>query len=314
MKIPRIGVVRAKEPTSALLGKIETGAARILSATISQESGRWFVSFGCEVERSDRPATHPEAVVGVDLGVHHLAAISTGKYVDNPKALNRYRRRMARLQRQLSRKPKGSKRRMQTTAKLTRCHRRVANIRNDPIHKVTSHLASTYATVVVEDLNVSGMTAAPAPKVDDKGTFGRNGAAVKAGLNRSVLDTSPATFRRQLTYKLHWHHGRLIVADRFFPSSKTCSSCGEVKAKLSASTRSYRCENCGLEADRGLNAAMNLAAYGRRVLDVAVSGTETQNARGGGHPRQKPKPPVKREDGSGRPDRSVTVSSQGEAA
>ena len=159
-----------------------------------------------------------------------------------------------------------------------------------------------------------GMTAAPTPVPDGAGGHARNGRRAKAGLNRAVLDASPAELRRQLTYKLEWRGGRLIVADRFFPSSKTCSSCGAVKAELPLATRTYRCQPCGLEIDRDLNAARNLAAYGRQQLDVAGSGPETRNAPGGGHPRPRPKPPVKREDGTTSVARTVTASSQGEAA
>ena len=312
VKIPRIGVIRSKEPTTALLGKLSHNSARVLSATITYEAGRWFVSFGCEVCRQDLPARNPDAVVGVDLGVHHLAALSTGEMVENPKALNRYQRRMSRLQRELSRRSKGSKRRAQSKASLARCHRKVANVRRDAIHKLTTDLACQYGTVVVEDLNVAGMTVATKPKTDESGNFISNGAAAKAGLNRAILDVSPGEFRRQITYKMAWHDGDLIVADPFFPSSKMCSSCGEVKAKLSRSTRLYRCKKCSLGIDRDYNAALNLAAYGRRVLlqDVAVSGTETKNARGGGHPRPRSKPPVKREDGTGKLGRTVTVTGQ----
>lgn len=113
-------------------------------------------------------------------------------------------------------------------------------------------------------------------------------------------------------HDLAWHGGTLVVADRLFPSTKTCSSCGAAKAELSLAARTYRCQHCGLEIDRDLNAAFNLAAYGR--LDVAGSGPEALNARGGGHPRPRPKPPVKREDGTGSPVRTVTVASQDAAA
>ena len=108
------------------------------------------------------------------------------------------------------------------------------------------------------------MTKAPRPTHRRRaaGAFARNGRRAKAGLNRAILDASPGELRRQLAYKLAWHGGTLVVADRFFASSKTCSSCGSVKAKLSLATRTYRCD-CGLEIDRDLNAALNLAAYGR---------------------------------------------------
>ncbi len=314
VQLPRLGRIRTKEPAVKLRRLLDRGQARILSATVSEEAGRWFVSFTCEVERQDLPATEPAAVVGIDLGVKHLAVVSTGEVVENPEALFRYERRMRRLQRAASRRQKGSRRRARTRTRLARCHRKVANTRRDVLHQLTTRLATTYGVVVVEDLHVKGMTAAPKPAENGDGTYARNGARAKAGLNRAVLDTSPAELRRQLTYKLAWHGGRLVVADRFFPSSKLCSSCGETRAKLSLAERSYRCEHCGLVIDRDLNAALNLAAYGRRALSVAGSGPETQNARGGAHRRLRSDAPMKREDGSGRPGRTVTASSQGEAA
>ena len=314
IQLPRLGQIRTKEQTIKLLAVLFSGRGRILSATVSKEAGRWFVSFGCEVEREDAPALHPEAVAGVDLGVKHLAVLSTGEFVENPKPLSRYERRMRHSQRELSRGQKGSNRSRRTKAKLARLHRKVANVRRDAVHKLTTDLASSYGTVVIEDLNVSGMTAKPKSKLDEKGGFSRNGRRQKAGLNKAVLDASPSELRRQLTYKLAWRGGTLVVADRFFASSKICSGCGAAKAKLALSERTYRCDECGLAIDRDLNAALNLAAYGKRVLDVAGSGLETLNARGGGRPRLLPKPPLKREDGTVKADRTVTVSSQGEAA
>ncbi len=314
VQLPRLGHLRTKEPTTKLLGALDAGRARILSATIAEEAGRWFVSFTCEVQRQDPPAAHPNAVIGVDLGVEHLATLSTGGVVVNPKALSRYARRTARLKRELARQKMGSGRRRRTKAKVARCHRKVVNVRRDAIHRLTSDLARTYDTVVVEDLNIKGMTAVPKPALDPEhaGQHLANGRRAKAGLNRSILDAGLGEVRRQLTYKLAWHGGRLIVADRFFPSSKTCSSCGAVKAKLALDERVFQCQPCGLVLDRDHNAAKNLAAYGRLV--VAGRGPETPNARGGGHPRHQPKPPVKREDGTGRPGEAVTASSQEEAA
>ena len=314
IQLPRLGALRTKEPATTLRQLLDVGRARILSATISEEAGRWFVSFTCVVERTDAPARRPRAIAGVDLGVKHLAALSTGELVANPKALGRYQRRLACQQRELARRLKGSRRRAQAKGRLARTHARVAHVRRDALHKLTCELASTFGTVVLEDLNVAGMTKAPKPLPDGAGGYAPNGGRARAGLNRAVLDASPGEFRRQLAYKLAWRGGTLVVADRYFPSSKTCSSCGSVKAKLSLSTRTYRCESCGLEIDRDLNAARNLAAYGRQQLDVAGSGPETKNARGGGHPRPRPKPPVKREDGTTSVDRAATAPSQGEAA
>lgn len=314
VQLPRIGQIRTKEQTRKLRAVLGAGRGRILSATVSEEAGRFFVSFGCEVERADAPARHLAAVVGVDLGVKHLAVLSTGEFIENPQALSRYERRMNRLRRERSRREKGSKRSRKTRSKLARCQAKVANARRDALHKLTTGLASSYGTVVVEDLNVSGMTAKPKRQPDDKGGFSRGGRRSKAGLNKALLDASPAKLRHQLTYKVAWRGGTIVVADRFFASSKICSGCGAAKAKLALTKRTYRCDECGLEKDRDLNAALNLAAYGRRVLGVAGSGPETRNARGGGHPRHLPKPPMKREDGAGSPGKTVTASPQDEAA
>ncbi len=154
------------------------------------------------------------------------------------------------------------------------------------------------------------MTASPEPVADPQhpGAFLRNGARRKAGLNRALLDASPAEFRCQLAYSLEWHGGTLLAANRWFPSSKTCSRCQTVKAKLSLRERTYRCEVCNLVIDRDLNAALSLAAYGRRVLSVAVSGTETQIGRGRDTTRASCTDPgsrTKRQDGSGQPGKAA---------
>jgi putative transposase len=192
--------------------------------------------------------------VAVDFGILHLATLSSGKLVKNPKALSSYQRRMNRLAREVSRRQIGSGRHGDSKAKLVRCHAKVAHVRSDAIHKLTTQLATTYRTVVIEDLAVKNMTASPKPVVDPEhpGVFLPNGARRKAGLNRALLDASPAKFRRQLAYKLAWHSGTLIVADRFLPSSKTCSRCKTVKAKLSLRERTYRCKVCHLVIDRDL--------------------------------------------------------------
>jgi putative transposase len=129
VQLPRLGALRTKEPATKLRLLLDGGLARILSATISEQAGRWFVSFTCEVERRDRGATYPSEIVGVDLGVRHLATLSNGEIVENRKALSRYARRMARLGRELSRRENGSKRRERTKAQLARCHKLVADTR-----------------------------------------------------------------------------------------------------------------------------------------------------------------------------------------
>jgi IS605 OrfB family transposase len=213
-----------------------------------------------EVERGDRRAERPDCVVGVDVGIKHLAALSTGELVDNPRHLIVAARRMRRLARRVSRRvgpdrrtgqrPSNRWRRAQT--QLGRSHARVANLRRDGLHKLTTRLASTYGTVVVEDLKVAGML--------------RN-----RRLARHIADAGFAELRRQLAYRTLWNGGRLLVADRWYPSSKTCSACGAAKTKLALSERTYTCTTCGLIMDRDLNAARNLAALAAQA-DTAGSG------------------------------------------
>lgn len=267
--LPRLGTIRTCESTRKLARHLERGTGRILSATIQQQGARWFVSFTCQIDRPDLVTTRPGAVVGVDLGIKDLAVLSTGEVVANPKHHRSALRRLRRLNKQLARRvgprsPDGGRREpsarwRNARAALGRAHSRVASQRRDGLHQLTSRLASTYGTVVVEDLNVSGMLA-------------------NRRLARAIADVGLAEIRRQLAYKTVWRGGRLIVADRWFPSSKTCSGCGAVKAKLALAERTYVCSECGLVVARDLNAARNLAAL---AVGVAQSCGETQNARGG---------------------------------
>jgi putative transposase len=290
--LPRIGRVRTHEPTTALLSRIEAGAARIQRATVSREGGRWFVSFTCEVKRHVGCPARPDAVIGVDAGLTHLAVLSTGEKVRNPQPLRRSLRRIARLNRELVRRQPGSRNREETRRRLACAHARVANIRRDAWRKLTTHLARTSGTVVVETLSVAGMR--------------RN-----RHLARAVADAAPAELRRQLTYKCAWHGSRLVEADRFWPSSKTCSRCGVVKPDLHRWERTFRCEGCGLVLDRDENAARNLAAL---VAAVAGSGPETKNARGEDvRPGTSGQTPKKREAGTGKPDKTGAADPQGSA-
>ncbi|WP_329424556.1 IS607 family element RNA-guided endonuclease TnpB [Streptosporangium sp. NBC_01495] len=267
--LPRLGTIRTHESTRKLARHLERRTGRVLSATVRAEGGRWFVAFTCEIDRAERVPARPDAVVGVDLGVKDLAVLSTGEVIASPRHHRSALKRLRRLNKQLARRvgprtPDGARRQAsarwaKTKAALGRAHARVANQRRDGLHKLTTRLAVTYGMVVVEDLNVSGMLA-------------------NRGLARAVADTGMAEVRRQLTYKTGWSGGGLVVADRWFPSSKTCSGCGAVKAKLALSDREYTCSECGLVLDRDLNAALNLAAL---AAGVAQSCGETVNARGG---------------------------------
>jgi putative transposase len=258
IQLPRIGVLKTHESTRKLARRLEQGTARILAATISRRADHWYVAFTVEVQRAIPASNGKPSVVGVDVGVRHLAVLSTGATIANPRALEGSLRKLRRLNRELARRKPGSRRRNQTRRRLARVHARTANLRRDALHKLTTSLATGHSTLVVEQLNVAGMV--------------RN-----RHLARAIADTGMAELRRQLGYKTTWYGSRLVVADRFYPSSKTCSGCGWVRAKLTLAERTFRCEACRLVMDRDLNAARNLA---RLVQSVAQSGWETPNARG----------------------------------
>jgi IS605 OrfB family transposase len=264
--LPRLGALRLHESARKLARRIEAGTARILSATVKREGGRWFVSFACEVDKAMRTPVQPDAVVGVDVGINRLAVLSTGETIVNPRHLAGASRRLRRSCRRMSRRQgpdrrtgqKASNRWKRAVARVGHTHARIANLRRDGLHKLTTRLAAEFGTVVVEQLNVAGML--------------RNRRLAKA-----ISDCGFGVIRQQLTYKTEWNGGRLVMADRWFPSSKTCSGCGAVKAKLTLSERTYTCITCGIVLDRDLNAARNLAAL---AATVAGSGSETLNGRG----------------------------------
>ncbi|HEY3611122.1 MAG TPA: IS607 family element RNA-guided endonuclease TnpB, partial [Pseudonocardiaceae bacterium] len=249
VKLPRIGVVRTHESTRKLARHVERGTARIRSATLTHRQGRWFVSFSVDITHVDPPPLRPDTVVGVDLGIKSLAVVSTGEIVPNPKHLEHAQRELRRLQRRAARRrgpdrrtrQQPSQRWRRTQARITRLHTAVANARHDGLHKLTTRLAATHGTIVLEDLHVAAML--------------KNRC-----LARHIAGVGWGELRREIDYKTRRHGGRLVVADRWYPSSKTCSNCHTVKAKLRLSERMFHCDQCGFTLDRDLNAARNLAA------------------------------------------------------
>jgi len=235
IKLPRIGWVRLKEH-----GYIPTDSIKILSVNISEKAGRWYASVQCEQDIPDVVSTGP--IVGVDLGIKSLAVCSNGKVFENPKALQYYEQKLKRLQRKFSRQQKGSQNRAKTKQAIARLHAKIANIRRDATHKATHYLTAIIkpSVIVLEDLNVAGML--------------KNHCLAKA-----VSDANFSEFRRQIEYKAHWRGVDLVIADRFYPSSKTCSECGSVKPLLKLSERKFVCEKCGVVIDRDFNASVNLA-------------------------------------------------------
>ncbi len=226
----------------------------MMSANASERAGRWYVSVAVE-ENSPATMFPVGEVVGVDLGINHLATVSNGTVFENPRALAHRLRKLQHLQREVSRKKKGSKNREKAKRRLSRCHAKVADLRKDAIHQATTTLARTKPVIVVETLRPKNMLK-------------------NHPLARSLSDASFGEFGRQLEYKCRWYGSRLVKADRFYPSTKLCSGCGALK-EMPLSARTYSCPVCGLVMDRDLNAARNLAR-------VAASSAETVNACGGG--------------------------------
>jgi putative transposase len=251
IQLPRLGRLRLKEH-----GYLPTTGVKVLSATVSEQAGHWYVSVQVEQEKAVAENTGP--VVGVDLGVKTLATLSDGTAIPNPKPLKRRMKKIKRLQRTVSRKQKGSKNRKKAARTLAKQYRKAANQRADTLHQATTRLAKTKSVIVIEDLNVAGML--------------RN-----HHLAQAIADVGFAEFRRQLAYKADWYGSRVVVASRWEPSSKTCSTCGWYDADLELSDRVFHCQNagCGQILDRDLNAAINLSK-------LAGSSPESQNACGAG--------------------------------
>jgi putative transposase len=261
IKLPRLGWVKTYEKQIPPILVKSSGS----NVTISYKAGRWFIAYKVDVEPSK--VDHPNGCVGVDLGIKTLATLSNGITFPAVKAYRKAQKKLASLQRNVGRKVQGSNNRKKAIKKLAKAHYRVACIRKDATHKLTSYLAKNHGEVVIEDLNVSGMLK-------------------NHRLAQAIADGGFYEFRRQLEYKCQWYGSTLTVVDRFFPSSKTCSDCGEIKKDLKLKERMFICPNCGFFLDRDLNAAINLSKAGSSPVSACgvsnernVSALRTQRSR-----------------------------------
>jgi putative transposase len=249
IQLPRLGRLRLKErrylPTTDVKVKV-----KVLSATVSEQAGHWYVSIQVEQEQALPAKAGP--IVGVDLGVKTLATLSDGTAIPNPKPLKRRLKKIKRLHRAVTRKQKGSRNRQKAARTLGKAYRKVGHQRADTLHQVTTRLAKTKSVIVIEDLNVAGMLK-------------------NHHLAQAISDVGFAEFRRQLLYKAAWYGSRIVLASRWEPSSKTCSACGWVDEDLTLADRVFRCACCGQVLDRDLNAASNLSK-------LAGSSPESRNA------------------------------------
>ena len=239
IQIPKLGWVSMTE-TLRFKGKI-------ISATVSRIADKWFVSITVEVPELTLPKAENQGATGVDLGITTLAVLSTGETIKGAKPHKALMQRLKRHSRSLSRKEKGSRNRDKTRRKLARLHARIANIRSNALHQLTTDLTRRFHTIGIEDLNVRGMQK-------------------NRRLSRSVADMSFFEFRRQLEYKAEQRGSLIVIADRFFASSKTCSVCGHKLEELPLTVRKWLCPVCNTEHDRDINAAVNLR-------NLAVSST-----------------------------------------
>lgn len=271
------------ESTRRLYRLVESGRATIQKVTIAKRGGRWQVSFqvrhlqAVDVRRPKRQVRRGSHV-GVDAGVKHLATLSEpvpgltddDGQIANPQVLRGQLRRLGKLDRGIARCEPGSRNRRRLLDRRARLHGRITKTRALELHRVTNALADGFDTVAVEDLNIAGM------------------AHRKRRLGRALADAGLGEIRRQLAYKMSDRDKQLVVVGRFYPSSKTCSTCGAVKAKLPLHVRAYDCDHCGMSLDRDVNAARNIAREGLRLLehqhrqhqqqDVAGLRPETRNA------------------------------------
>ena len=233
IQLPKIGVVKTYE-------RLPYGY-KPKSVTLSLKADSWYISYKIEVE----PESTPKAVkkVGVDLGVKTLAYLSTGMGFASPMPYRRYAKRLARLQWLNRNKEIGSNNWKKAQLRIAKLHQKIANIRKDTLHKLTTYLAKNHSQIVIENLNVSGML--------------KNGKLAKA-----IADMGFYEFRRQLEYKCQLYGSELIIADRWFPSSKTCSNCNLANPELKLSDRWFLCVGCGSFLDRDWNASINLSRWG----------------------------------------------------
>jgi putative transposase len=230
IRLPKLGWIRMREALRF--------SGKVISATVSRVANKWFISLNVGLDQTPK-SCESQAGVGVDLGVKTLAVLSNGETFEAPKPFKKFLSKLKRMQRSKSRREKGSQNRHKLRQKIAKVHAKITNLRQDSLHKLTSYLTDNFAGIVIEDLNVKGMLS-------------------NRKLSAAIADLGFYEFRRQLEYKSQYKGNYLLIANKWFPSSKICSQCGQKKETLKLSERVYRCETCGHEQDRDLNAAINL--------------------------------------------------------
>ncbi|MER6183073.1 RNA-guided endonuclease TnpB family protein [Streptomyces sp. NPDC001652] len=237
----RLTLAKMSDPLDIRWSRPLPAGSEPTTVTVSRDSaGRWFVSLLCDDHITPAPAT--TSAVGIDAGITSLVTLSTGEKITNPRHERRDRARLARAQRELSRKKKGSANREKARKRVARVHARIADRRRDHLHKLTTRLVRENQTVVIEDLTVRNMVK-------------------NHSLARAISDAAWRDMRSMLEYKCAWYGRELVVVDRWFPSSKLCGACGAIAAAMPLNVREWTCD-CGAVHDRDVNAARNILAAG----------------------------------------------------
>ncbi|QWB24316.1 MULTISPECIES: RNA-guided endonuclease TnpB family protein [Streptomyces] len=268
----RLTLAKMADPLDIVWSRPLPGGATPTTVTVSRDSaGRWYVSMLCE-DPTVKPLAAASTTVGVDVGLNHLLTLSTGEKIANPRHERRDRERLAKAQRELSRKAKGDgANRRKARQKVAKIHARITDRRRDALHKLTTRLVRENQTLVIEDLTVRTMVK------------NRN-------LARAISDAAWSQFRGMLEYKADWYGREVIAVDRFFPSSKLCSHCGTLRSEIPLGVRTWTCGSCGTVHDRDVNAAKNLLAAGLAV-SVCGAGVRPQRRTPGGQSAVKQKAP-----------------------
>ncbi|MFI8091630.1 RNA-guided endonuclease InsQ/TnpB family protein [Streptomyces sp. NPDC086080] len=267
----KLTLAKMAEPLDIVWSRPLPEGASPSTVTVSQDAaGRWYVSLLCE-DPSVKPLPATSAAVGIDVGLDHLLTLSTGEKVSNPRYERRDRARLAKAQRQLARKAKGDgANRRKARQKVAKVYARITDRRRDHLHKLTTRLVRENQTIVIEDLTVRNMV--------------KNGS-----LARAISDAAWSEFRSMLEYKARWYGREVIAIDRWFPSSRLCSTCGTLQDRMPLNVRTWTCD-CGTTHDRDVNAAKNILAVGL-TASVCGAGVRPQRSTPGGQSAMKQKTP-----------------------
>ncbi|MFD5652013.1 RNA-guided endonuclease InsQ/TnpB family protein [Streptomyces sp. NPDC127039] len=262
----RLTLAKMKEPLDIRWSRTLPEGASPSTVTVSQDAaGRWFVSLLCD-DPSVKPLPATDKAVGIDVGLEHLLTLSTGEKIANPRHERKDRARLALAQRRMAKKAKGSNNRAKARRKAAKVYARIADRRRDHLHQLTTRLVRENQTLVIEDLTVRNMVK-------------------NRSLARAISDAAWSDFRSLLEYKAAWYGRDVIAVDRWFPSSKLCSTCGTLQEKMPLNVRTWTCD-CGTTHDRDVNAAKNLLAAGRAV-EACGAGVRPQRSSPGGQSAMK---------------------------